>query len=193
ALGEPVLALAIAADGTIFASGGRGGARIFRISPDGTTIDPAWATYPSYDWPSLTIGSDGSLYANGYAGLWSFDADSPATLVSPADVLWWAIDFRGGEASTSRTAVARLSGSATDDGLPNPPGQLTFQWSTAPGISLANANLASTTATFSQPGTYTLTLTASDSELTGSADMPVTVAGVNQAPVVNAGPDATVS
>src|SRR2546423_15555990 len=35
-----------------------------------------------------------------------------ANRISPADLLWWAIDFRGGEASTRRTGVAPVEGSA---------------------------------------------------------------------------------
>jgi hypothetical protein len=63
---------------------------------------------------------------------------------------------------------ATLSGSATDDGLPNPPGALTYTWSKVSGpgtVTFANANAASTTATFSAAGTSRLQLTASDSAL----------------------------
>jgi K319L-like, PKD domain len=63
---------------------------------------------------------------------------------------------------------ATLSGSATDDGLPNPPGALTYTWNKVNGPStviFANANAASTTATFSAAGTSRLQLTASDSAL----------------------------
>ena len=44
-------------------------------------------------------------------------------------------------------------------------------------VTFANANAASTTATFSSAGSYTLRLTASDSALSGSADLPVLVGG----------------
>jgi hypothetical protein len=63
---------------------------------------------------------------------------------------------------------ATLSGSATDDGLPNPPGALTYTWSKVSGpgtVTFANANAASTTTTFSAAGTSRLQLTASDSAL----------------------------
>jgi hypothetical protein len=61
-----------------------------------------------------------------------------------------------------------LSGSATDDWLPNPPGALTYTWSKVNGpgtVTFANANAASTTGTFSVTGTYRLQLPASDSAL----------------------------
>jgi len=75
---------------------------------------------------------------------------------------------------------APLNGSATDDGFPNPPGALTYDWTAVSGpgtVTFANANAASTTATFSSAGNYTLRLTASDSALSGSADLPVMVGG----------------
>jgi hypothetical protein len=48
-----------------------------------------------------------------------------------------------------------------------------------------------TTATFSVAGDYVLRLTASDSDLTGSAEISITVDPENQAPAVNAGADQT--
>jgi len=93
---------------------------------------------------------------------------------------------------------ASLSGTATDDGLPS--GTLTSTWSAVSGpgsVTFGNAAALSTTAAFSASGTYTLRLTASDSALSSSADVVITVnpasSGTNQAPVVNAGPDQTVT
>src|SRR6202035_1833116 len=62
--------------------------------------------------------------------------------------------------------AATLTGSATDDGLPNPPGALTYSWTAVSGpgaVTFENANSSGTTATFSSAGSYTLRLTASDS------------------------------
>src|SRR5205085_5158411 len=47
---------------------------------------------------------------------------------------------------------AALSGSATDDGLPNPPGKLTYTWTKVSGpgtVTFSNAKGANTTITFS--------------------------------------------
>src|SRR6185369_2239618 len=91
-------------------------------------------------------------------------------------------------------ATATLNGSVTDDGLPQG-STLTITWSKVSGpgnVTFSNANAASTTATFSQAGNYTLRLTASDTDLTASDDVAVTVIPENHAPVVNAGPDQTV-
>src|SRR5437588_10825492 len=76
--------------------------------------------------------------------------------------------------------AATLNGSATDDGFPNPPGALTYSWTVVNGpgaVTFADATAASTTATFSTVGNYALRLTASDSALSGSADVAVTVGG----------------
>jgi PKD repeat protein len=102
----------------------------------------------------------------------------------------------GPDQSVTFPAAATLSGTATDDGLPNPPGQLTTTWSVVSGpgtVTFGNANLLSTTATFSATGTYDLRLTASDGALSASDDLIVTVAPANQPPTVSAGPDQTIT
>jgi hypothetical protein len=61
-------------------------------------------------------------------------------------------------------AKAVLSGTATDDGLPNPPGHLTYHWSKLSGprdVIFADSSSAMTTATFSQPNQYVLILKVS--------------------------------
>jgi uncharacterized protein YjiK len=73
---------------------------------------------------------------------------------------------------------AVLGGTVTDNGLPNPPGAVTTTWSKVGGsgsVTFANASAKSTTATFSATGTYTLRLTASDGELSGSDEVKVLV------------------
>jgi hypothetical protein len=86
---------------------------------------------------------------------------------------------------------AILDGTATDDGVPNPPGVVATTWSlvTGPGVvTFTNASAVDTTASFSEVGDYVLRLTGDDGELTSSDDMTVTVT-LNRAPVVDAGPD----
>ncbi len=88
----------------------------------------------------------------------------------------------GADQSITLPATATLGGDASDDGLPNPPGALTLTWSApvAPAaVAFADAHAAATTATFTQPGSYTLRLTASDSVLSASSDMHVTVTNVS--------------
>jgi hypothetical protein len=86
------------------------------------------------------------------------------------------------EAGPNRTvsggAAALLSGSVTDDGQPNPPGALSNSWSkfSGPGtVTFANPRAASTTATFSDVGTYVLSLTSDDGQVKVFDQMTVTV------------------
>ena len=72
-----------------------------------------------------------------------------------------------------------LTGSATDDGNPVPPGLLTTTWSLVNGpasVTFAAPNALSTSATFQVPGTYTIRLTAFDGQATSSDDLTVVVA-----------------
>lgn len=83
-------------------------------------------------------------------------------------------------------ANASLTGTVTDDGLPTPV-NVTQSWSKVSGpgtVNFANANATSTSASFSQAGTYILKLTANDGFLQNSDDVQITVneAG-NQDPV----------
>jgi len=94
-------------------------------------------------------------------------------------------------------ALALLNGSATDDGLPNPPGKLSVQWSVLSGpgaVTFSDASSLQTTAQFSVPGVYDLHLSASDGALTTSSDVTITVnpPSQNQPPVVNAGTNQTI-
>jgi PKD repeat protein len=91
---------------------------------------------------------------------------------------------------------ATLSGAVGDDGLPNPPGAVTVTWSKVSGpgtVTFADPSAASTTATFSAAGTYTLRLTADDSALSASDDVTVSVSAGNAAPTADAGPDRVVT
>ena len=87
-------------------------------------------------------------------------------------------------------ALAALSGTVTDDALPRG-SVVTVTWSVANGpgaVTFAAPNAAVTTASFSVPGVYSLRLSASDTDLTVSDDVVVTVLQ-NEAPSVSAGTD----
>src|SRR5256712_12806236 len=74
-------------------------------------------------------------------------------------------------------SIANLTGAATDDGQPNPPGALTTTWSQVSGpgtVSFSNASALNSTATFSASGAYVLRLTVSDGALAGSDDAAIT-------------------
>jgi RHS repeat-associated protein len=102
----------------------------------------------------------------------------------------------GPDQSVSLPDHASLAGQATDDGLPSG-GALTYSWSVVSGpgaVTFSNPASLTTAAAFAAEGVYTLRLTASDSQLSSSDTLTVTVhaAGTNNAPVVNAGPDTEV-
>lgn len=88
--------------------------------------------------------------------------------------------------------VANLVGTVADDGLPTPPGQVSLSWSkvsvpTNGTVTFSAPTSLTTTATFSIAGTYVLRLTASDSALSATSDVTITIAPANTPPVVNAG------
>jgi RHS repeat-associated protein len=91
-------------------------------------------------------------------------------------------------------AAVKLSGTATDDGLPvgNP---FTKIWTKVSGNGnvLFAANEAISGSTYDAPGTYTLRLTASDGVLSATDDVTVTINPANQAPTTNAGIDQTIT
>jgi hypothetical protein len=71
-----------------------------------------------------------------------------------------------------------LSGTVTDDGLPDPPGIVTMTWSqvSGPGIVMfGNPGADETTVQFSAEGTYVLRLDADDGELTAADEITITV------------------
>ena len=109
-------------------------------------------------------------------------------------------DERGtnGQRRTDRVitlpSIAFLQGLASDDGRPSPPGAMTLGWTRVSGpgtVHLFRPAAAVTNATFSAAGTYVLRLTASDSVLSASDTVTVTVnaAATNAAPTVSAGAD----
>jgi hypothetical protein len=83
----------------------------------------------------------------------------------------------GPDQAVTLPSAVTLNGTVTDDGLPSPPGATTKTWTKVSGpgtVTFGSPSSASTTATFSLPGVYTLRLTASDSLLSGSDDVVVT-------------------
>ncbi len=84
----------------------------------------------------------------------------------------------GADQSITLPDNAILNGTVTDDGLPNPPGVVTTTWSVVSGpgtVTFGNANVVDTTASFSETGTYVLSLTADDSALNMSDEITVVV------------------
>lgn len=94
-----------------------------------------------------------------------------------------AVDLVASLSVTLPQNTVALDATVTDDGLPS--GDVTTTWSVEPiegdgVVTFADPSDPDTTATISGPGTFRLTLTASDGELSTSAD---TILTVNQIPV----------
>ena len=84
----------------------------------------------------------------------------------------------GPDSSVTLPAPASLAGAATDDGLPAG-SSLAVTWSASSGpgtVLFADANTATTTASFSAAGDYVLRLTATDGELSSSDTVAIAVA-----------------
>jgi hypothetical protein len=88
----------------------------------------------------------------------------------------------GADRTITLPATTTLAGTASDDGQPSPPAAMSFAWSTVSGpgtVTFSNAAALGTTASFSAAGVYTLRLSASDSALTTTDDVVVTVNAAN--------------
>jgi hypothetical protein len=84
----------------------------------------------------------------------------------------------------SGSATASMSATATDDGLPNPPAQLTYLWTLESGPGTVaftpNATTLNPTATFTTAGDYVLKLTASDSVVSSEDTVTIRVFAAGQ-------------
>jgi hypothetical protein len=108
--------------------------------------------------------NDGKLYEMSYPSLSGTTNQAPTVNA-------------GSDRTVTYPTTVTLSGTVTDDGLPNPPGATTKQWSqvSGPGTATFSAPTSTTTnVSFSAPGTYVLRLTANDSQLSSSDDVQVT-------------------
>lgn len=88
----------------------------------------------------------------------------------------------GTDQAITLPAAANLDGTVSDDGLPNPPTAVTVTWSKSSGpgtVTFGNANAVDTTATFSAAGTYVLQLQASDSVLSSTDTVTITVSAAS--------------
>ena len=93
------------------------------------------------------------------------------------------------------TAQALLSGSVSDDGLPEC-ATLAIEWELVSGpgpVSFDDPHAASTTMRFSEPGDYVLRLRASDTQLENSDEVTIHVQRRNAPPLVSAGADQTLA
>ncbi|HET7436270.1 MAG TPA: PKD domain-containing protein, partial [Thermoanaerobaculia bacterium] len=136
-----------------------------------------------------TVLSD-RLAISGNAVLQVTESDLPPPPVNRPP----AVDAGADQTITLPVNAVTLSGSVTDDGLPQG-ATLRVNWSaTGPApVQFDSVTSAATTARFTAPGTYVLRLTASDSLLSSSDEVVVTVAAMNLPPRADAGADQTIA
>ena len=145
-------------------------------------------------WPSSTASAAATYYwrvvardshgATRGAPVWRFRPNGAPVVGAGPDL-----------ATDLPAATVTLSGTVTDDGLPQG-AALTVGWTLVSGpgpVVFGDPAAAGTTATFSVAGTYELRLNASDGDLEGGDDVIVIVAPANAAPVVDAGADLTIT
>ncbi|MET0625293.1 MAG: VWA domain-containing protein [Pyrinomonadaceae bacterium] len=105
------------------------------------------------------------------------------------------VEAGGDQTITLPADTVALQGTAADDGLPEG-SALTYQWSKVSGpaaVVFDSPRALASNVTFTQPGTYVLRLTASDSLLTASDELTITVIPRNQPPTVEAGPEQSIT
>jgi len=153
---------------------------------DGDTLIFAIVDQPAHG--TVLLSGDIATFtpAANYSGADSFSfkvndgtADSAAAVinitVTPANDAPLVNAGPDGQGNVNTAIV--LNGTATDDGLPLN-STLSVQWTQISGPAagvFANATVADTTATFSEPGTYVLALTATDGALSASDELTITV------------------
>ena len=99
-------------------------------------------------------------------------------LIGPSSGNTAPIVNAGADKTLASPGITTLTGTASDDGSPVPPGRLTTTWSLASGpaaVTFSAPNALSTNATFSGAGTYTIRLSAFDGEATSSDDVRLIV------------------
>jgi RHS repeat-associated protein len=177
------------------------------VSDDGLPADYLATTWSKVSGPgSVTFGDSSKLATTAtFSSVGTYVLRLSATdgqLTGTSDVTITVVrpnlppTVNAGPAQTiTLPASATISGAVTDDGEPAG-GVLLIAWSKVSGpgtVVFSSPNAAVTTASFSMAGIYVLRLTASDSQLSASADVTVTVKPANQPPMAEAGADQTVT
>ncbi|HEY9284585.1 MAG TPA: RHS repeat-associated core domain-containing protein [Pyrinomonadaceae bacterium] len=159
----------------------------------GKVSGPGSVTFsnPNITAPHVTFGEAGAYVLQLQAGDAQLASTDTVVVNVTADNQAPTVNA-GADQIVAFGSSAALSGAAADDGRPAG-STLSVSWTKVSGpgsVAFESAGQPATTATFSAGGRYVLRLSASDSQLTGSDDLAVTV---NQAPNVDAGPDQTIT
>jgi RHS repeat-associated protein len=172
--------------------------------PDGSTLNAQWTTV-SGPGPVVFENANMTVTAASFtiAGVYVFRLTASDGELNGSDEVTIVVDplntaplvNAGADQTVILPGQAKMLGTITDDGWPRG-SAVTANWSklSGPGsVVFANPNTSSTSATFIEPGTYVLRLTASDTQLATFDDITITVLPPNHAPTVNAGADQSIS
>jgi len=115
--------------------------------------------------------TDPTMGATTIGRVWRFTADNtPPEVDAGADVFTWL---------TEGSVSVQMLPAVSDDGRPDPPGELSLTWATVPpdaaNIEITGENDEQAWATMTALGSYVMQLTADDSELTASDTMTIHV------------------
>ena len=170
------------------------------VTFDGSASDDPDGTIVSYDWDFGDGSGNGQVTSHEYASAGTYyvtltitdddgvsDTSETTAIVVDVPPNSAPIVDAGGNVTGIAGAQVLLSGSVTDDGLPNPPGSVSVAWTVlsgpdVPGVGeptwpLDDQDQAVAHPVFPQLGTYVLRLSANDSELARSPDITATISG----------------
>ena len=146
---------------------GSGNAKDRILIPVPETITGGHTYYWKVDLDADTGPSEPNLIEG---ALWWFKTASEPPVVDAGGPIFQNVWMSGGEATIS------LNGTAVDDGLPIPPGELTILWtSDIEGANFMDDSNPQTDVTFTSAGDYTLTLIADDGDVAVTDSISVRV------------------
>ncbi len=143
------------------------------VSGNSVVIPPSTLVVDTtYYWAVNVYDSGTDETTRGYP--WTFNTDNSTPTVEiekPFQYLW--LDNAGDPA----TATAVINATVTDDGRPDPPGDVTLLWEqiSGPEVSIDPNDVEDLTLVLPETGTYVFQLSASDGDLVGTASTQIYV------------------
>ncbi len=152
-------------------------------------------TSPGTDQTEAILSGYGEYVVEASASDGTLTTRATVTLASPERINSPPSVNAGASINAIVNVPFNLAPEAGDDGLPNPPGALTYEWTKVSGpgsVTFGNASARETTAACSAVGTHILRLRVSDGEFTTAGEFQAVAAhnpAGNQPPTVALGED----